>query len=281
MVDTLIHIFFRKHIFIALCAVSFFLSGYMLAGGTGIPGLARVGIIFMATLFVYQFNTTGIGIAYRHPLRDAAKVARTRDFRFFAATGLLVLLLSMFITWGERLILLCMAILSLLYNPPLDRGRFFFPLRDIPFLKIFLISIVWAMLGSLYPWSVLGFEGSAAVVLRQFSGMFFFVHGITLPFDIRDAEHDKNGGLPTMVHLFDAKTTRIVGVGAVFMAGVLLWPLYPVKTYLVPALALAAALVYGAGAGRHYLYYQGLLDGTIPALYLATLLSLNVQMNVS
>jgi 4-hydroxybenzoate polyprenyltransferase len=191
--------------------------------------------------------------------------------------AMLLLVLGFFISWGERFVLLIMAFLSILYNPPIDQQRLLLPLRSIPFLKIFLISIVWSMLGSVYPWSVLGFRVQEAVVWRLFAGMFLFILGITLPFDVRDTEDDKSGGLPTVAHLFDIHTTRLLGAVAVMLAGVLIWPLYPVKVFLMMTMGCTAALVYAARPDRPFWYFQGFLDGTIPALYLATILSLHVQ----
>ena len=93
------------------------------------------------------------------------------------------------LTRQQLAVLVLPGIMSLLYVLPiLTKGR---RLRDLNYLKIFVISIVWAMLTVALPSAkqLIGLSSSTQSIL--FLERFLFIFAITLPFDIRDLSVDK------------------------------------------------------------------------------------------
>ncbi|WCL81085.1 prenyltransferase [Saprospira sp. CCB-QB6] len=110
--------------------------------------------------------------------------------------------------------LLVPALLSLAYVLPIYRG---WRLRDIPWLKIFLIAGVWSYVATVLPALELG----RPISLYLFFERALFVLLITLPFDLRDLEQEARAGVPTLVSSFGEKGSRYL----IVVLGLLWWGL--------------------------------------------------------
>ena len=119
----------------------------------------------------------------------------------FLTTVFLILSFYYFLTFNlitKSTIILC-GLASLFYP---------FGLRNVPFLKIFLISLVWATTTFL----LLVLENQIALDLVNvihFLSRFLFVLAITIPFDIRDIPFDKTQ-LKTLPVFFGEKKARFL-----------------------------------------------------------------------
>ncbi len=92
---------------------------------------------------------------------------------------------------------------SLLYAFPFIRKKT--SLRDIPFLKIHLIAISWALVSSVF---ILNNTNNSLLVLLE---KYLFVLAITIPFDIRDISIDEPQK-KTIPQLLGVKYARILSV---------------------------------------------------------------------
>src|SRR5690606_39484239 len=93
-----------------------------------------------------------------------------------------------------------MGFVSFFYSIPLSG----LGLRTIPFLKLFLIAFVWA--GSSIGLLLVVHHSLIQYQLLFFS-VFFFVIGITIPFDIRDKSTDESGlkTIPQVIGILPSK----------------------------------------------------------------------------
>lgn len=102
--------------------------------------------------------------------------------------------------------------LSLVYPIPLPfknkTNGLNYRLRDIPFIKIFLISLTWATGSCCYfaPALQVGHSFPYHLFLLQFIFIFF----ITIPFDINDIEIDNAVGVKTIPILLGIKKALIL-----------------------------------------------------------------------
>ena len=97
-------------------------------------------------------------------------------------------------------------VISALYiSPVLPKGKRF---RDLPYLKIFLIALVWSYLFIVPLLVDQSFFTSKAIAVGV--EKFFFFLAITLPFDIRDIEGDRQQNLPTLVNSLGLKGTKFL-----------------------------------------------------------------------
>lgn len=90
-------------------------------------------------------------------------------------------------------------------------------LRNVPGLKLFLISFTWAGLTSFLPLYAGGDFGMREEILG-FVQRFLFIMAITIPFDIRDAYHDKPG-LGTLPQTIGINFSKQLAVCALLIVG--------------------------------------------------------------
>jgi 4-hydroxybenzoate polyprenyltransferase len=177
-----------------------------------------------------------------------------------------------FLTRIEVLLTLApFALITLFYSVPVfkSRKKRFFRLREISYLKIFLIAMVWSATTILLPivQSNQTFENiQVACVLAE---RFLFILAITVPFDIRDMEADRNEGTITIPIKIGTKKAMILCYSALTASflisffhylelnqGSIIWAL--------GISALSTLLFLGSKKiGNLQWYHYGILDGTM------------------
>jgi len=171
--------------------------------------------VFSATVFVYNFIRL-IRIDKQILIHSSERHKRIFENKWLLwVLSIISLLLAAFgfhfiyhdiLAW-----VLMLSFISLFYAVPVIRHRgYLFMLREIPHLKLFLISFVWAFVT----------EGLVSLLvddhfnILMFFERLFFVAAITIPFDIRDLSYDskKIGTLPIVYGVNKAKSIAIVFV---------------------------------------------------------------------
>lgn len=121
-------------------------------------------------------------------------------------------LLPVFLLWATvaglwrsglavALLALPLALISWMYSRPfMFVGGKPFALRQVPYLKLFLIALVWTLMGVCLPhlWHDMTLNRTSVVLMLM---RFMFILAITLPFDIRDGVADKVQGIKTLAHV--------------------------------------------------------------------------------
>lgn len=160
--------------------------------------------IFMATLFIYNYHRLfRKKKIYRGVISDRHRWIIAHD-KLLQASAILGLILSVYLFLpyiNERLILrfLPFASLALFYVVPVwKKEDKWLRIRDIPYVKIFLVASVWTFVTVLLPFLCIDpnwFPDTAVLITA--AQRFMFIFAITMPFDIRDLEHDRSVGLTT------------------------------------------------------------------------------------
>jgi 4-hydroxybenzoate polyprenyltransferase len=163
-------------------------------------------------------------------------------------------------------------LLALFYVVPVwkTKGKWI-RVRDIPYFKIFLVAAVWSFVTV-----VLAFLADNASWKPDIAAWgsilhrFIFIFAITLPFDIRDLEHDRGGGLITFagtlgvpgVNRLSAFLLTIVASIAALgaMAG---FYSYPAAGGMILSCMFTGALVLHVDEESSEWMYAGFLDGTM------------------
>jgi len=244
----------------------------------GIPDLRYPFFLFSSTLFLYSFHRI-----FRFNFRiESEKLAErhiwVKNNRTLFYT---VLILSgagsatsafLFIPLRVLLSLLPVGFISFAYTIPCIpwKGKFI-RLRDVPGLKIFLISLVLGLTTVLLP--VLASATPANLfsvpVLFVFFRRMFFIFAITIPFDVRDAEYDRKNNVRTLPVVFGEKTSRqmaLAGLG-VFALLVLIQFLFvagtrqPYALALLLSAAISALLIVYSQKTKRDLFYSFNLEG--------------------
>lgn len=128
-----------------------------------------------------------------------------------AAIGLAIT--TYLLSFKAILVLIPFVLATSLYVSPFKISRL--NLRDVPGLKLFLISISWAGVTVLFPIIQNELEVSKNIGLLFFE-RFFFVLAITIPFDIRDIDYD-SPKMFTLPQVIGIRKSKIVGVLSLFL----------------------------------------------------------------
>lgn len=251
-----------------------------------------LGVVFFATYATY--NLQRVVKLYRSKTKDQHKGDRliwfSKHQKLLVVTSVLAVILSLVLlqeytfSWLQSLVLVIVALITFFYVIPiLTYRRNWYNLREVPFAKVFIVAFIWTIVTVIFPYDMCcGLTNTIALplCLEAFS-RFFFIFSITLPFDIRDLDYDKQFNLKTIpLHVGVAKTIKISLISLLLFVVVEF-----VKYKLLPAVVLPHffAVLFVAGitgtiialtsTKRKELFYAGVLESTMLLLYLFSAVS--------
>jgi hypothetical protein len=204
----------KSNIWVALCftalVVYFQLNLYQ-------PYYSVWGIAFFGTLGIYNFTRIPNWKNFQNP--------RYRNQFILTIIGVIGAVICVILRGFELKTFLYLAVLgfvSFCYSLPF-KGL---GLRAIPFLKLFLIAFVWAgsSIGLL-----LVVHHSLWQHCAVFASVFFFVIGITIPFDIRDVNIDESE-LKTIPQILGIKGAKILSIICLILSMGLFYVEFPLIT---------------------------------------------------
>lgn len=231
-------------------------------------------IIFFATLFEYNIhrlvtvltNKEALNSEKHEWVRENLKKFYLLVFVSMAGSVIVVLMTKI-----EIMIALApFAVLTLFYSiPVLGDKKQIFRLRDIPYIKIFMIAIVWSSTTIILPVIQSNEVFNSVHLGSMLVERFFFIFAITIPFDIRDQEADLHSGLktiPLLIHEKKAMTLSYLSLLVFFLISFFHY-LHQNDLYLIGALGISTASTYwflkSARIKKLNWYHYGILDGTM------------------
>ncbi len=231
-------------------------------------------LIFFATLCEYNVHRFITVITNKEALNsEKHKWVKDNLIAFYALVILSVVgfVIAAFMAKKEVLLTLApIAALTLLYSIPVyGNKKSIFRLREIPYLKIFIISFTWSATTVLLPLIQTGQEFNTQHVSLILIERFIFVLAITIPFDIRDMEADRAANTKTIPLLLGEKRSMIVSYSSVLIFLVISLFHYNILNQGLIAMAMVISAISTFvflkwDTAKHYsLYHYAILDGTI------------------
>jgi len=148
-----------------------------------------------------------------------------------------------------------------------SRSKKLFKLREIPYLKLFVIAFVWSTTTILLP--VIHTErdlNNVDVILMLFE-RFLFVLAITIPFDIRDLNVDKSVGLKTIPIRIGERRSWLISYACLTMFAVVSYLHYYMQSnqFVIYALGVSTLMTFYFLMSKRWKktrwYFYGILDG--------------------
>ncbi|MBR9920955.1 MAG: UbiA family prenyltransferase [Bacteroidetes bacterium] len=177
----------------------------------------------------------------------------------------------------SRWLMIPSGLISLAYVIPFSNTGL--RLRDIHYVKIFLIALVFSWVSVFLPVFETGhpLEGSHWYMLAE---RCLFLLAITLPFDSRDLRVDEHTQVKTIPTLLGKQKSMQLALLLITLAAILAllnWnqAVYPTAETLgyLAGLILTAALIRFSPGQKHDYYFSGLLDGSMLLIFLCTVLA--------
>jgi len=170
-------------------------------------------VVFLATFLVYNLTRLVVLQFYKMPLEHPSDQWVNRyPVLFYLAYSIAflgLLLIAFFIPIPIIVYLVPLLLIVVLYTMPFLKIKNF-NLRQIPFLKIALIMLVWASATALFPLLQLNLKLPWWVVGLVFCERLALIGTLALLFDIRDMQTDAVQGLKTIpLHLGESKAIKL------------------------------------------------------------------------
>ncbi|MCO6563815.1 MAG: hypothetical protein J6581_00070 [Apibacter sp.] len=148
----------------------------------------RIGIVFFSALSAYNF------ICFQNSWSE--KILKKSSFYLVTVSLLLV---AYFVfkekNLAQLLHILFVGSIVIMYNSNFLKIRF----RNLPLLKIFIISFAWV-----YTILLIGNTNNSRVI-SEFLSLYLFIFGITIPFDICDMDEDTICTIPKYLGIRKSK----------------------------------------------------------------------------
>ena len=154
-------------------------------------------------------------------------------------------------------------------------------LRNFPYIKIFLIAIVWSMVITALPYfnsyDISQWKNSNFLLLLL--EQFLFIIAITLPFDVRDLKYDIEAKMKTIPIAIGVKKTIILAELLLLAFIGLKYYQYCLHQISLNQLISFAVVIFLSGVSlsftrtkRAELFYSGIIEGTMILMYLGVLI---------
>lgn len=179
-----------------------------------------------------------------------------------------------------RQIAVAAGILSIAYIFPIGPGR---RIRDIPGLKIFLISLVWTLTTAWLPLAHYQLDTALPILLGHLLSRGLFIFAITLPFDLRDEDADQVQQTLTLPLWLGWPVCRRLGWTALGLAACLDAIMLHQGQIIPPAFGsnllvygLAGWMIQRTNRDRSEQFFSFWLDGLMYLPFLLTILLLQI-----
>ena len=264
----------------SLCAVAQGLLTFYLISSK--PVYSVLGLLFTSTLGIYNFC-----ILISKP-KNPEKSPYRRIRWFFSHYRLMVTLtivsmlslipLFFLISTGSKILLIFLSVLSFGYSLPLfSIGDPKFSLRNIPGLKLVMITLVWTMSCVLLPILEAQAGQLATISMRDttilIAKRFLFIAALAIPFDIRDLFQDKQLGLKTIPVAWGEKNAYLF-CQVLLIGYVVLLFLFRDRGFttdfwaLTLSVVLTGWLIFKSKWEKNEYYYFFYMDGVLILQYL-------------
>ncbi|MBA2611366.1 MAG: UbiA family prenyltransferase [Bacteroidetes bacterium] len=231
-------------------------------------------IIFFATIFEYNVHRLITIITNPKALTDNKHNWVNKNLKaFYFLVGFSVIGFVIATAMAKKIVLITLlpiGLVTLFYSLPIFKTKkILFRLREIPALKIFLISMVWSATTILLPIIQSGNSYNNWHIITMLIERFIFVFAITIPFDIRDMKADETAGLQTLPLIIGEKKAMILANVYILLFLILcIFHYYNTSlSFTLPAFIISALTTFlfinnkKLQATKYYHYF--ILDGTM------------------
>lgn len=227
---------------------------------------------FAATIFIYCTHRI-IGFQRMPSWIEEGRFSIIKQYeshiKIYAGLGLIgCIALFFFLPIKVMGFLVLPSLFSIAYVLPIFKNKY--RLRDYNYVKIFLIAIVWAYITAFIPTIFSASNIEPYVVALLVSERILFVFAITIPFDIRDHEIDKQTQVNTIVHKLGIEGARKLSIITVFLILLINFTLRShgaitntAYSVLFSFYILLIFIILYASKQKSDYYYSGILDGTM------------------
>lgn len=263
------------NVFIAFCAAFSTLATVKLLNinpSNDAKGIELAIFVGSATFFLYNLHKP-VTYFLRAPFINNQRFIRTKAFEgplsILSILAFIVCIYYFFqLNIAAQILLICMGILSFAYVLPVfGKGL---RLRDVAFLKIFLIAVVWSAVVVGLPFLTLNKGEISSEFWLLCVERSSFIFALCIPFDIRDMDWDSQTKVKTIPLSIGVKKAKIISLGALTITILMDFLLLNKAIYnemlcfrLIIVYLITAFVVLKTDKNKSDYYFYGGVDGMI------------------
>ena len=258
-------------ILIALAALLFTISTPILVG-ENIKFYHFYTLIFFSTLFEYNLHN----IDYK----NLKSKNNQTSLIFCIFSALIVIITCFYADFHIFILLIPFGLISIFYTISFYKLIFNLEyksqllivkksrIKDIPYLKIFAISLVWSLVSTLPFIFKPDFNFNNYDLILVMIEKFLFIFAITLPFDIRDRSKDLSENIKTLPHLLNLSNHTLPIILILLLTILQLFHYinlgqYPISIGLLISNIICILMLRSPKLQKSKYYFYGFIDSTI------------------
>jgi 4-hydroxybenzoate polyprenyltransferase len=228
-------------------------------------------VVFFATFLFYNISRIRKELNKKHDVNSRKSISdRVTVINLLVLVSMIgMAVCTMYLKTEVLFMLILLAGVSLLYSfPTFKHTSQGVSLRGVPYLKIFLITGIWAAVTVILP--VLQSESSPekSEVIAVFSERFIFLFVIALLFDIKDMRSDKETGLKTIPLLLGYRRAMQLANGLLILFLISIIMHYKSSLHFVMVSFIVSALstfvlINDRKISTTPYFHRGIVDGTL------------------
>lgn len=211
----------KTNLYLAISSIFLLLETQILLGAR--PQFhAWMILVFLGVLIEYNLNKIFKFLYAENDIKTAKILSGKEKLIVFISILLITIVIITPVIYYTKasviIVIFSSGIVTLLYSFPINKKNAKqIGLRNLPYLKIFLISLIWSVI-TVVP-AALQIKDKVVFneVIFVFIERFIFVFAITLPFDIRDVNVDRIAGLKTIPLLIGDKKSLYLSKLSLFL----------------------------------------------------------------
>jgi|TARA_B100001142_G_scaffold328347_1_gene388223 4-hydroxybenzoate polyprenyltransferase len=269
MMKIILNWIISSNIFVATCVLLLFKSSEILLG---IENSHLNKFVFFATLFTYNFQRI---------IKEKRRSTKLNNYENWQIrnknTAYLIIIISLifmifnfyYFKPSTQILIIISGTLAILYP---------FGLREVPFIKIYLITLIWTIATMLLLIVENDLTFSKSIILHLFIRL-SFVFAITIPFDIRDQMFDSKK-IKSIPIIYGRKKAILIGVVSLFSAiifgiiqSIYFDMPYPYLIGLITVFILSISLIKKSTEYKNPLFFSFCVESLSAFHYLFLILS--------
>ncbi|MAZ55955.1 MAG: hypothetical protein CMP54_03065 [Flavobacteriales bacterium] len=271
--NRILYFFINTNIFVSISTFCLYKISELLFGFQNY----KIGLfIFFSTLFAYNYMRLPLFCQENFSNNYSTDYYQKSIYFFLFISALFIIFLSFSLGLKFIQLLFPPILISIIYPLLIKINNRQYGIRNIPFLKIFLISFTWSYVTLLLPGLYYDIQLDY-FLLSSFFERFLFVLAIAIPFDIRDYNSDKIQTIPNTIGVINSKIfawfclllIQILLVINVIQSNITM----PIFLGLFLSIEICSLVIYLTNSERSSFFYSILVESLSLVMYLIVLTS--------
>ena len=271
--NRILYFFINTNIFVSISTFCLYKISELLFGFQNY----KIGLfVFFSTLFAYNYMRLPLFFQEDDSNSYSTDYYQKSIYFFLFISAIFIIFLSSSLGLKFIQLLLPPILISIIYPLLIKINNIQYGIRNIPFLKIFLISFTWSYVTLLLPALYYNIQLDY-FLLSSFFERFLFVLAIAIPFDIRDYHSDKIRTIPNTIGVINSKIfawfclllIQILLIIHVIQSNIVI----PIFLGLFLSIEICSLVIYLTNTERSSFFYSILVESLSLVMYLLVLTS--------